>query len=115
MTPKKILLVVNYSPDCDRAIDQLLKRQWPSGTTIRVLAVVDNTPPSAAELFFDAGGNLDEVMKARKERAEELALQEAEKLRQIGLGGGTSVRTGRRRKEIVAEKKSWVADVILQP
>jgi len=109
----RILLAVDYSPDFERAIEEFAKQAWPLGTIVRVLGVVENIPPSAAELWFDAAGSLEAVLQAREEQAQELVLKTAELLRQKGLTAETEVRRGRRRREIAKEAKIWAADLIL--
>jgi nucleotide-binding universal stress UspA family protein len=109
----RVLLVVDFLPDSERSVAEFGARTWPPGTIVRVLAIIENIPPSAAELWFDAGGSLEEVLKARKERAEELVLRAAALLRQRGLTTETAVRLGRRRKAIAQEAKSWPADRIV--
>jgi nucleotide-binding universal stress UspA family protein len=110
----KILLVVDYSPDSDRAVTEFAQRRWPPGTIVRVLSVVENVPPSAAELWFDAGGDLKAVFNARKEKSEELVATVAGMLSAKGFIAETMVRQGRPRKVIAAEAKTWAADMIIE-
>ncbi len=109
----RVLLVVDFSHGSERAVAKIGARAWPAGTIVRVLSVVERIPPSAAELWFDAEGSLDTVWNARKERAEELVTKTAESLRQRGLIAETAVRTGRRRREIAQEARSWLADLVV--
>ncbi len=109
----RILLVANFSSDSDRAIAGLAEQAKPAGTLVRVLSVVERIPPSAAELWFDAGGSLQAVSAARMERAEELVLTAAAALRKSGLAVETAVRTGRRRRVVAREARSWLADLVV--
>ena len=109
----RVLLAINFSPVSDRTVKAQAERVWPSGTIVRVLGIVEKIPPSAAELWHDAAGSLEAVWKVRTERAEELVLKAAEVLRNKGLITETSIRTGRRRKSIALEAKSWPADIII--
>ena len=109
----RILLVVDFSYGSTAAVVEIATQIWPTGTVVRVLSVIENLPPSAAELWFDAGGSLEAVLEARKERAEELVLRAADLLRPEGVTVETAVRIGRRRKVIAQEAKSWHADLIL--
>ncbi len=109
----RIILVIDYSRRSERVVREVAERSWPSGTVIRVLAVVDNAPPSAAELWFDAGGSLETVMQIRKERSEKLADEAAAVLRAKGLTVETSVRAGRVRRAIKDEAKQWAADLVI--
>ncbi len=114
MTPMRILLVVDFSPGTPSRLAEFAAREWPVHAIVRVLAVVEKIPPSAAELWFDAQGSLEEVLIERRKRAEELTLESAAFLRGKGLTVETAVRTGRRRKEIGLEAKSWRADLVVQ-
>ena len=110
----KIILAIDYSSDSERAVQELAERPWPPGTVVRVLSIVQNIPPSAAELWFDAGGCLEVVLQKRQERAEELALKAAELQRARGLTAETAVRKGRTRGVIADEAKAWPADLIIK-
>jgi hypothetical protein len=46
----KILLPVDDSEFSSAATKEVAKRQWPKGTTVRVLSVIEPIPPPAAEL-----------------------------------------------------------------
>ncbi len=109
----KVLLAVDFSPATDRTIQTVREYKWPPATVVRVLAVVERIPPSAAELFYDADGDLDNVLAARKQRAEELVQKVAAELQKQGLRTETAVRTGRRRKSTAQEAQLWTADFIL--
>jgi len=110
----RILLVVDFSPESDRKVAELAARAWPPDTVVRVLSIAEKLPPSAAELWFDAQGSLEEVLKGRRERAEELVLKTSAFLREKGLTIETAVRTGRRRQMIAQEARSWRADLVVR-
>jgi hypothetical protein len=109
----RVLLAVDYSSGSDRRVEEFAERPWPADTIVRVLVIVENIPPSAAELWFDAGGSLEAVLQARREKAEELVLKAAGMLRKKGLTVETAVRSGRRRKSIAQEVQSWPADMLI--
>ena len=109
----RIILVIDYSHRSERIVREVAERSWPSGTVVRVLAVVENTPPSAAELWFDAAGSLETVMQTRKERSGKLADEAAAVLRAKGLTVETSVRAGRVRRAIKEEANQWPADLVI--
>jgi len=110
----KIILAIDYSSDSERAVQKIAERPWPPGTVVRVLSMVQNIPPSAAELWFDAGGSLEVVLQKRLERAEELTLKATEFLCAKGLRAETVVRRGRPRRVIADEAKAWLADLIIK-
>jgi nucleotide-binding universal stress UspA family protein len=113
MTPMRILVVVDYSPRSHDAVRELAGHRWPHGTIVRVLSVVENIPPSAAELWFYSGGSLEAVLEARKARSEELVTEMAALVSANGLTVEAAVRYGRPRKVIAAEAKAWRADMII--
>ncbi len=109
----RIILVIDYSPGSERAVAEAAAHPWPSGTVVRVLAAVDNMPPSAAELLFDAGGSLEEVMRLRKERCRQLADEAASMLRAKGLTAEISVRAGRVGRAVKDEMNEWPPDLVI--
>ncbi len=92
----RVLLVIDLSLVSGHTVKACAEPGWPVGTIVRVLGIVEKIPPSAAELWYDAAGNLESVWQARRERTEEHVLKVAEILREKGLRTETSVRTGRR-------------------
>jgi prophage DNA circulation protein len=113
MSLMRVLLAIDFSPVSDRTVKECAERAWPAGTIMRVLGVVEKIPPAAAELWYDAAGSLQTVLRARKEQVEEIVMKAAEMLRNRGLTAETSVRTGRRRKAMALEAKFWPADIII--
>jgi hypothetical protein len=109
----RIIQVIDFSRGSLRVVREVAERSLPSDTVVRVLALVDNAPPSAAELWFDAGGSLEMVMQLRKERSGKLADEAGAVLRTKGLTVETSVRAGRVRRAIKEEAKQWPADLVI--
>ena len=110
----RILLVVDFSPESEKRVAEFASRVWPPGTVVRVLAIAEKIPPSAAELWFDAEGSLNEVLQARKQQANELACKMSSLLTEKGMTVEIAVRTGKRRKETALEAKSWRPDLIVR-
>jgi len=109
----RILLYVDYSRRSELLVREVAERFWPSGTVVRVLAVVDSAPPSAAELLSDAGGSLETVMRLREERCRQLAEEAAAVLRAKGLTVETSVRAAPVRRAVREEAGQWPADLVI--
>ena len=109
----KILLAVDESPCSEEAIKEVAARTWPPDTTVRVLHVVGKFVPPAAELWYDAGGNLERAREEVKTREAEMLDGVAEKLRSSGLTVETMVRDGDPRTRIVDEAREWSADLIV--
>jgi nucleotide-binding universal stress UspA family protein len=107
------MLAVDFSPASERTVRECAGRDWPAGTIVCVLGVVERLAPSAAELWYDAAGSLQAVWQTRHERVEKLVRQVAVMLENTGLTTETLVQTGRRRKIIARAAKSWSADVVI--
>ena len=109
----KILLAVDGSRYSAEAVEEVASRPWPEGTTVRVLSAVAPVAPPAAELWYDAGGNLERAQQEAEEHAERLTAGAAEALRANGLEVETAVRDGDPRSCIVDEAQEWGAELIV--
>jgi len=109
----KILLAIDDSPYSSEAVRAVAARPWPPGTTVRVLSAVEQIPPPAAELWYDAGGDLERARQELTKRAEQLTARVAESLAASGLAAEPAVRQGDPRSVIVDEAKEWGADLIV--
>jgi len=109
----KILLAVDGSPYSAAAAETVLKRPWPPGTIVRVLSAVEDIAPPAVELWYDAGGNLEETRRQITSQAEQLTDEVAETVRASGFTVETAVRHGDPRSVIIDEATEWRADLIV--
>ncbi len=108
-----IILAIDNSNYSAEAIREVATRTWPTNTVVRVLSVVEPVTPPAAELWYDAGGNLDRVQQEMTKRATELTTNAAVRLEGKGFIVETAVRHGDPRSEIVDEAGDWSADLIV--
>jgi nucleotide-binding universal stress UspA family protein len=109
----KVLLAIDNSEYSAEASKEVATRPWPPKTIVRVLSVVEPITPPAAELWYDAGGNLERVQQEMTKRATELIKNTAEKLEGKEFAIETAVRVGDARSEIVDEAGDWSADLIV--
>lgn len=109
----KILLAVDGSPYSTAAVESVSRRPWPTGTVVRVLSAVEHVVPPASELWYDAGGSLEEANRQITKQAEELTNKVGETVRASGLAVETAVRHGDPRSVILDEAKEWDADLII--
>lgn len=109
----KILLAIDDSEYSAEAIREISIRPWPSATKVRVLSVVEPVTPPAAELWYDAGGNLERVEQELAKRATALTTSAAEKFEGKGFTVETAIREGDPRSVIIDEAGSWSADLIV--
>ena len=109
----KIILAVDDSSYSSEAVGAIADRPWPPGTTVRVLSAVENLPPAAAELWYDAGGQIERTQQELTKRAEGLTSRVAQALRASGLAAEPLIRHGDPRSVIVDEAKAWSADLVV--
>lgn len=109
----RLLIAVDNSPYSRTTVDAVCKREWPKGTEVRLLSVVDTvmmfTPDPSEPLvqnWIDVGAeeNWKEVGK--------IFAPEAEKLRTAGLTATVVIRSGNPNDEIIEEADTWGADCI---
>jgi nucleotide-binding universal stress UspA family protein len=108
----RVLLAIDESAASQAAVNEVLRRLWPADTTVRVLHVVEKFVPSAQELWYDAGGNLDQARQEIKARFRSLVEETAARVVEHNLNSEISIRDGNAGKVIVQEAKEWNADVI---
>jgi nucleotide-binding universal stress UspA family protein len=109
----KILLAVDSSEYSKTAAENVSKRPWPPETVVRVLSAVQDFVPPASELWYDAGGSLEEANLHVIKQAEQLTDKIGEAVRASGLTVETTVRRGDPRSVILDEAKDWDADLIV--
>jgi nucleotide-binding universal stress UspA family protein len=107
-----VLLAIDESAASQAAVNEVLRRLWPADTTVRVLHVVEKFVPPAQELWYDAGGNLDQARQEIKARFRSLVEETAARVAEHNLNSEISIRDGNAGKVIVQEAKEWNADVI---
>ncbi|MFN2513963.1 MAG: universal stress protein [Pyrinomonadaceae bacterium] len=109
----RVLLAIDESAASQAAADEVSRRQWPADTTVRVLHIVGKFVPPAQELWYDAGGNLDQARREIKDRFQALVEETAKRLAEHDLNIETSIRDGEVGKTIIQEAKEWKADLIV--
>ena len=109
----KILLAVDGSPYSDQAVQSVVQRPWPEGTTVRVLSVAPPVgTPAIGELMY-AGGELDNLLEQTRRKARRVSSEAAERLRSAGFAANEVTREGDPRSEIVDEAEQWSADLVV--
>jgi nucleotide-binding universal stress UspA family protein len=109
----KILLAIDKSKYSEAAIEEVAKRAWPAGSTLRVLSVVEPLPVPASELWYDNRGSLDAAEREMRKNLTELTRTSAAELRRRNLKVESAVRDGHPRTTIVDEARKWRADLIV--
>jgi nucleotide-binding universal stress UspA family protein len=108
----KILLATDGFPHSQVAVDEVVRRSWPSGSTIRVMSVIQPYTPPATE-FVLAGATLEDISQQQVSSAEQITRRAAFALKETGLSIETAVREGDPRSVIVDEADEWGADLIV--
>jgi len=109
----KILLAVDDSEYSAAAAKEVAKRPWPTGTTVRVLTVVEPFPPIGLEPWYGVIENFERIDEAAQKRARELTKKTVEIMKKKGIKVESAVRNGDARAEIVDEAEKWAADLVV--
>jgi nucleotide-binding universal stress UspA family protein len=109
----RILLAVDQSLGSESAVLEVAARYWEPGSTVRLLHVIDEFVPPAAELWYDAGGSLEHAKAVIVSREERLMEEIAFVLREVDLDVETVIRGGNPTKCILTEAEEWKADLIV--
>lgn len=110
----KILVAIDGSPNAEAAVKESIRRQWPSGTEVRVLSVAHPTPLIADPVLVLAASHV-ESLKEERERASRDVAKAADEIAKNAptLRVSTLVLEGSPKKAIVEEAERWDADLIL--
>ena len=112
--PIRLLIGVDNSSDSKAAVEAVRNRQWPAGTEVALLAVVDtvmpvipNTSEPTTVKWIEVGDekNWDEVR--------DLFEPSAQRLRSTGLRAEILIRRGNPADQILEEADTWGADCII--
>ncbi|MBA2702330.1 MAG: universal stress protein [Blastocatellia bacterium] len=112
-SPLRLLIGVDNSTYSTAAVEAVCRREWPSGTEVRLLAVVDTvmaiTPDPSQPLvlkWIEVGDedNWDQVRQIFE--------TSADKLRSAGLNAVIMIRRGNPTDQLLEEAESWGADCI---
>jgi nucleotide-binding universal stress UspA family protein len=111
--PIRILVGVDNSPDSKSAVDEICDRDWPSGTEVGLLAVVDTVMAIAHDPSDESALKWIEVGEEENwDQVREIFAAAAEKLRNAGLHAEVLIRRGNPADEIIQEAHTWDADCI---
>ena len=110
----KILLPVDGSECSGEAVQELIRRPWPSGTQVEVLSVAQPAPEYPDTQLMGRSIHLESVERETK-RAQENVDEAAASIRQGTplVSVTTQVVEGSVKEEIVREATTWGADLIV--
>ena len=112
-SPLRLLIGVDNSTYSTAAVDAVCRREWPTGTEVRLLAVVDTVmaitpdPSQPSILKWIEVGDEDTWDQVRQ-----IFEPSADKLRSAGLNAAVMIRRGNPTDQLLEEAESWGADCI---
>ena len=108
----RIVVGVDHSPDSAKAIEAVRKRDWPKGTEVRLLAVVDTVMavPDAGEPSRMKWIEVSD--ESGRDGVRKVFESDAKKLCEAGLDAAVMIRRGSPADEILDEAETWEADAV---
>jgi nucleotide-binding universal stress UspA family protein len=112
----KILLAVDGSPCSDAAVEEVARRPWPAGSTIKVLAAYELPAPPTPEgwaLPLDYFKDLDAALQKEARTTVDRAIQTLKSKLDKSISLDGVLLPGPPRTLILDEAESWRADLIV--
>jgi nucleotide-binding universal stress UspA family protein len=112
----KILLAVDGSPCSDVAIEEVARRPWPDGSSVKVLTAFELPTPPTPEAWALPVNYFQEMDVALRKQAHEIVEKALHKLRSKldkSISLDSAVLPGPPRTIILEEAESWEADLIV--
>jgi nucleotide-binding universal stress UspA family protein len=109
----KILLAIDGSQHSETAVKELIRRQWPTGTEVRILSVAHPVPLVADPVLVLAASHVESLKEERARASRDVAKAADEVAKNSpSLQVSTQVLEGSPKKGIVEEAERWGADLI---
>jgi nucleotide-binding universal stress UspA family protein len=110
----KILLAIDGSPCSDRAIDEVARRPWPQGSSVKVLTALDPPMPPVPEAWALPVNYFQEIDAALRKQGQNIIDHAIQKLKSNKTFLADAVLIpGPPRTVILDEAESWGADLIV--
>lgn len=113
VSPLRLVIGMDGSPDSGAAVDAVAAREWPAGSEVRLVSVLDEF------MSFKAGQDEPSTLKwvdADDEKDWEWVRSvfepSAARLRRAGLAASVELRKGNPKSVLVEEAESWGADCV---
>lgn len=111
--PIRLLIGVDNSTDSNAAVEAVCSRQWPTGTEVGLLAVVDTVMAFTPNPSEPAAVKWIEVAdESNWNQVREIFAPAAQRLRSAGLHAEVLIRRGNPADQILEEADTWGADCI---
>ena len=110
----KILLAIDGSPCSDAAVEEVARRLWPEGSSLKVLTVLEPPMAPTAETWAVPASYFEEIEIALRKQGQntiDIALQKLATNKTLSLT--SLIVLGPPRPVILDEAESWGADLIV--
>ena len=112
-SPLRLLIGVDNSPYSNAAVEAVCRRDWPKGTEVRLVAVVDTVMAITSESSqFSVVKWVETSDEENWDEVRQIFQPSANKLQSMGLDAAVMIRRGNPTNELLAEAESWGADCI---
>ncbi len=112
----KILLAVDGSPCSDAAVEEVARRPWPEGSTVKVLTAYELPMPPTSEAWalpLDYFKDLDIALQKQARNTVDRAIQTLKSKLDKSISLDGVLLPGPPRTLILDEAESWRADLIV--
>ena len=110
----KILLAIDGSTCSDVAVEEVARRPWPEGSSLKVLTVLEPPVPPTPETWAVPASYFEEIEMALRKQGQntiESALQKLKTNKTLSLS--SIIVLGSPRPVILDEAESWGADLLV--
>ena len=109
----RLIIGVDNSLYSNAAVDAVSRREWPAGTEVRLVVVVDTIMEVAPDPSEPSVMKWIEVGDEENwDQVKEIFQPSVEKLRSAGLAAAVMIKRGNPKAEVLEEAESWGADCI---
>jgi nucleotide-binding universal stress UspA family protein len=110
----KILLAIDGSLCSDNAVEEVARRPWPEGSSLKVLTVFEPPIPPTPETWALPASYFEEIEAALRKQGQNIIDKALEKLKaNKALALSSLLMLGSPRPVILDEAESWGADLIV--
>lgn len=110
----KILLAIDGSPCSDAAVEEVARRPWPEGSSVKVLTALETPLPPTPEAWAMPATYFEEMEAALRKQGRNIVDRALPKLKiNKTLTADAVLVPGSPRPAILDEAESWGADLIV--
>jgi nucleotide-binding universal stress UspA family protein len=110
----KILLAIDGSPCSDAAVNEVARRPWPEGSSIKVLTALETPMPPTPETWAVPPTYFEELEAALRKQGRHIVDRALQKLKSNNtVSVDAQLAPGSARSVILDEAENWGADLIV--